>query len=443
MSDLEQKIKDFVKGLGVDVVGVAGPERLSGPPSMDPTYTMSGAKSIVSMALPFNVPAIYEFLGKKSPAPHNMDQLLTNQRMHREGKKLEEFIKSLGHRAKVVPPNNTYRRSLDVFSTHPSFSHRFGAIAAGIAAQGWSGNVMTKQHGAAVVLGTVVTDAKLQSDPALPPRFFIDEFCYRCKLCDKVCPAGMFEQDGEEHVLINNELHPRGKRRCIDLCNISCFGLHGLSRDKKWSSWGRHWINDWVEHEPDYTNKRKIRRALLIKGSRTGDSTLRYDLIRRLGSMLWPEELITQMPELQNPPEDEVERNKALGKYAEKIGVTGLKDFNVLTCGQCALVCGPDLKETADRYHTLVESGIVVPGPEGRMTHASNFEEALEIRKKYPQRISKQEMNRDARASAALWHKFYFGVEPKSIIQDLSYKRRLKKALKKNGADKQEKNNGR
>ncbi len=38
MGTLEQEIKDFVKDLDVDIVGIAGPERLNGPPSMDPTY---------------------------------------------------------------------------------------------------------------------------------------------------------------------------------------------------------------------------------------------------------------------------------------------------------------------------------------------------------------------------------------------------------------------
>ncbi len=433
MSGLEIKIKDFARAQGVELVGVAGPERLDGPPSLDPAYTLSGAQSIISLALPMKVSAIYDFLGKKSPAPHNMDQLLGNQKMHRICKSLEQYLQSLGPRAKAVPPNNTYRRSPDVFATHPSFSHRFGAIVAGIAAQGWSGNVMTREYGAAVYLGTVVTDAVLASDPLLPPRYFIDNYCYKCKLCDKVCPSGMFQAEGEEYVLLNGELHPRGKRGSIDLCNISCFGLHGLSRDRKWTSWGRHWISAWIEHEPDPANKRKIRQALLAKGSRTGDSTLRYDLIRRLGSMLWPEDWIKAMSGLENPPQDELERNKVLSEYAEKVGIKGLKDFNVITCGQCALVCGPNLKETGDRYHCLIESGLVVPGPEGRMVNAATFEQALEIRKQYPQKIGKAEMGRDARAGAKLWHKFYFGIEPKSILQNLLYRRKLKKAAAKAG----------
>ena len=47
--NVEAKIKDFVRDQGVDVVGLAGPDRLDGPPSLDPTYTLRGAKSIVSL----------------------------------------------------------------------------------------------------------------------------------------------------------------------------------------------------------------------------------------------------------------------------------------------------------------------------------------------------------------------------------------------------------
>jgi hypothetical protein len=103
MGNLEQKIKAFVKDQGVEVVGVAGPDRLDGPPSLDPTYTMRGARSIVTMALPMNVGAIYDFLGKKSPAPHNADQVLMNQKMNRITASLANYISSLGYRAKAVP----------------------------------------------------------------------------------------------------------------------------------------------------------------------------------------------------------------------------------------------------------------------------------------------------------------------------------------------------
>lgn len=75
---LEGRVKDFVHSCGVDVVGVAGPERLDGPPSLDLDYTMPGACSIVSIAIPMDVDAIYRFLGKQTPTPHNVDQLQGN-----------------------------------------------------------------------------------------------------------------------------------------------------------------------------------------------------------------------------------------------------------------------------------------------------------------------------------------------------------------------------
>ena len=59
VNNLEEKIKDYVRSQGVNVAGIAGPERLDGPPSLDPTYTMRGAKSIVSLAMPMNVEDIY------------------------------------------------------------------------------------------------------------------------------------------------------------------------------------------------------------------------------------------------------------------------------------------------------------------------------------------------------------------------------------------------
>ncbi|MEW6443533.1 MAG: hypothetical protein AB1640_21545 [bacterium] len=68
MGNLEKGIKAFAAEQGVDLVGTAGPGRLNGPPSMDPAYTLRGARSIVSLALPMDVKAICDFLGKQSPA---------------------------------------------------------------------------------------------------------------------------------------------------------------------------------------------------------------------------------------------------------------------------------------------------------------------------------------------------------------------------------------
>jgi len=432
MDTLEKRIKDFVKAQGVAVVGIAGPERLDGPPSLDPTYTMKGARSIVSLALPMDVGPIYDFLSKKNIVPHGLDQTRMNQKLFRITTRTAEFIRKEGFRSEAVPSNNTYRRSPDMFATHPSFSHRFGAIVSGIGGQGWSGNVMTREYGAAVYLGTVVTEAVLASDPPLSPRHFIDGYCRTCKICEKTCASGMFEDQAEEDVLLNGELHPRGRRRSIDFCNATCFGLHSLSRDKKWTSWGDHWIPGWVDHLPDGSRKIKIRYDLLKAGSLTGDSTPRYDLIRRIGSELHPEELIdgyvTSGAEKQ--PE-QVRFRDYLLPFARKIGVTNaedLRDERILTCGQCALVCGPTLEETRRRYQALLDGGLVVPGPGGEMTRAATFAEAVELRRKYPLKTPRLKMLRDGLASTAMWARYYLGIEPRSLWQGFLYSCKLRKA---------------
>ncbi|MCX5996357.1 MAG: hypothetical protein NTV42_01810 [Chloroflexi bacterium] len=163
-------------------MGVAGSDRMDGPASLDPGFIMRGAKSIVSIALPLDVNAIYEFFGKISPVPHNIDQAIKNQRAHRICTEIAEYISSLGYKAKVVPPNNTYRRSIDPFMVRPTFSHRFGGLVAGLGSFGLSGNLVTKEYGACIVLDTVVTNAKLKSDPVQPARFVMDNRCKTCKL---------------------------------------------------------------------------------------------------------------------------------------------------------------------------------------------------------------------------------------------------------------------
>ncbi|MCX6004717.1 MAG: hypothetical protein NT082_03500 [Chloroflexi bacterium] len=431
---LEKDIKDFAVNAGASLVGIAGRERLIGPPSIDPNYVLRGAKSVMALALPMNVPAIYDFLDKTSSGPHNIDQARMNQRMHRISKELADYIVSLGYKAVAVPPNNTYRRALDPFSTRPSFSHRFAAVLAGLGTFGLSGNVITKEYGAAVYLGSVVTNAVLKSDPVLPARYAMDNRCRTCKLCDKTCTLSMFRDDEEEHLLLNGELHARGKRNNLDFCNLSCFGLHSISKDKKWSNWGRHWINDYIDSQPDPDKRQEVRAVLMRQGSMAGDSTPRFEVIRRIGKNLWPRHYIEDyLPDYDNLSKNEDEIFKLLVKYEENVGVVGLKDPYVLTCGQCALVCGPDFEETKKRYDLLTSSGYVVPGLNGNMVNVKTLDEALEMKAKYPPRVTRQQKMKDARDSGAVWMKSYFGFEPIEEFKNWLYQLKNKKACAQAG----------
>jgi hypothetical protein len=432
MKTLEDKIKNFAKEQGVDVVGLAGPERFKGPqpPSNNPSYVMRGAKSIVSLVMPMDVDGIYDWFSKKTHVTHSVDQAVLNQEIRHKAEAIVDFVKGLGYKAKAVATNNSYRRSRDPLSTKPDFSHRFGAIAAGVAGQGWSGNIMTKEYGAAVYLSTVVTSADLKSDPAIDPRYFMEEFCYKCRLCEKTCVAGMFDSQEEEYVLLGKDLHPRGKRLSIDYCNASCFGLHSLSRDKKWSTWGIHWMSRWIDQQPEPNETKKIRKDLIIKGTTTGDSTSRYDLISRIGGTIISKKLIAEFKEKMPNFKTQKERNVFMVDWAERVGVKNLRDDRILTCGNCCLICGPTLQETRKRYEMLVNSGIVIQGPDEENLVVDSYEEAAAKRKEHLPNISKAEMVKDAKDSAKLWASRYLGFNPKEEIKAKIYERANKAANK-------------
>jgi hypothetical protein len=433
MQSKEDKIKDFARKTGASLVGIAGGERFSGPPSLDPTYTMKGANSIVSIVLPMNVPAIYDFLGKKTHGPHNVDQIKMCQRIFRISAEIAEYIRSIGYEAQAVPTNCTYRRAPDMTATHPSFSHRFGAIVAGLGTFGLSGNVVTREFGSAIYLSTVVTNAGLKSDPALPARDAMDNRCRTCKLCDKACTLRMFRDDEEEYLLLNGELHARGKRDNLDFCNMPCFGMHGISMDKKWTNWGRHWIMQYVGMRPDPNDRVGVRRVMTRQGMKAGDGGPRYQVIRRFNSMLWPRNVVEDLlPDYENLPQDENEIYKLLVKVQENMGVKGLNDPYVLTCGQCSLVCGPDFVETKKRYDLLAASGYVVPGPDGKMMRVKTFEEAHDAKIKYKTpKLSRKELLRGS--NGQFWMKNYLGFELIPEWQNWQYQRRTKKACAEAG----------
>jgi hypothetical protein len=359
MPGLEENIKEFARKAGAALVGVAGPDRMDGPASLDPGFIMPGAKSIVSIACLDT--SIYDFLGMSRRIMIRHQEPATA----RIGREIADHIISLGYRAKVVPPNNTYRRSMDPFMVRPTFSHRFGALVAWLGSFGLSGNLVTREYGACIVLGTVVTNAKLKSDPVQPARFVMDNRCQTCKLCDKACTMGMFRDDDEEYLLINGELHARGKRDNVDFCNAPCFGLHGISRDKKWTNWGQHWIKEWMDEQPDPNRREEIRSTYMRVGGRTGDSTLRFDVIRHIGRDLYPREKVEDfLPDYDHLPKSEAERQQLMIKLYENMGFKGLeRDPNLITCSQC-MMAAKDFAETR-KATTCSQHGYVVT-PTGR-----------------------------------------------------------------------------
>jgi hypothetical protein len=61
------------------------------------------------------------------------------------------------------------------------------------------------------------------------------------------------------------------------------------------------------------------------------------------------------------------------------------------------------------------------------------LEEARELRRRYPKKAGFKRMVKDITDNLIMWHKYYGGLEPKTIYQSRIYDLKLKRALKKAG----------
>lgn len=350
---LEQEIEQFLKERGVLKVGFANLETLSGgPPSADLTYLLPDAQSAVSFALPLDREAIRLFLSKKNQQKHVQDNIDVNRKCVYIARDLADWLVDRGYKATIAPPpgnmatqvrsgkklsiknyaggGNEYQYRQEILGWEsfkklyqyrqeirgwrltlpPKVSHSYIAVRSGVASYGWSGCVGIKGIGATIILGSVITSAKLKTTESLSEE---DNFCDNCKLCISACPTRWMERDKEVTVTLGGQSFTHSARKSLKRCQISCGGFSGLDISGKWSTWspGRLKIPD-----DDKMMLQTLARAFI-----------KYKK--------WP-------------------------KFTD--------DFKLsvrATCANCQLICFGNRKETAENYRMLVKSGCVVQNPDG------------------------------------------------------------------------------
>jgi len=195
MKFAETKLKSLALNLGADLVGITSRDILAdGPPSADPCYLLPSANSVISFAVSLDENILKDFISKKKWRPHCDNRKAIGQKLYKIGDALAEKLRLEGYEAVNVDINNNYRPEegvadlTEMTEFHPDFSHRYGALAAGIGRLGWSGNLLTREYGARVELGSVLTSATLTPDTPIPDK---EHPCDGCKMCSLVCPVGM------------------------------------------------------------------------------------------------------------------------------------------------------------------------------------------------------------------------------------------------------------
>lgn len=348
MPKLENQLKKIAKESGAALVGIASKERLhDSPPSADPEYLLPSAQSIISFAVTLDKKIIRDFMSKKDWLSHCEERKQLARSLYAIGDRLVDFLKSKGFDAVNVDINNNYRPEpgardvTEMTEFIPEFSHRYGAVAAGIGRLGWSGNLLTPEYNALVELGTVITSARLEPDPLLESNP-----CDRCKLCTAVCPVEMIGKSKSITVRVAGIDEEIAEKRPNTCCWIGCTGYHGLAPNGKWSNWSPYRLG-----QPLPQNKNEL--DALNTRLQKADPLMQLD-------------------------------DNSFSDY--RAAMFNPDWFTNTVCGNCRMVCWKDRQDRTENRRLIAESGVVALNPDGEHVVADG--EVIEIETPYIVRVA-------------------------------------------------------
>jgi len=333
MDHLTDQLKEIIQPYGPAIVGIATRQTLQGgPPSADLGYVLPEAKSAISFAIPLNKDFIRPFLAKKDRLSHERDNLQVNIMATGMAAHLAKHLEQRGFPSVGVVANESYREEEKIgrLGMHPDLSHRYIAVRSGVGWFGFSGNIITRKYGAAVILGTCATTAELEPTEPLPPE---QSYCNRCKICLASCCSGLMDPHQETTVTLGGREFSYAKRRNYLRCEFVCGGMTGLHPTRKWSTWspGRFTIPE---------DDRAFRDAMI-----TGIKA--YS---------------------RRPPME--------GGFPHIL----MRSKLYLTCGNCQLLCWPDLDDRKENFRILTSSGAVIQKPDGSLQRVSAGEAEAYVR---------------------------------------------------------------
>jgi epoxyqueuosine reductase len=200
LTELTDKVKDFVLTKGATLIGVATIESFSNAPKGHrPRDLLPNAKSIISIGLRINKSSILQL--PRTIREYKINYDVANQKLNSLAWETARFLENLGYEALAIPASLPY----DEKKNFGDMSHKHAAVAAGLGRFGMNNLVLTLDYGPYVRFVTVITSATLRPDRPLTEDICLLEKCLKCV---KACPAGALENpvyDASEGWLINKE----------------------------------------------------------------------------------------------------------------------------------------------------------------------------------------------------------------------------------------------
>ncbi len=184
------EIREHALSLGAELVGFApvGRWREAGdlPEAFHPDWVWPLARTVIVLAVPVWLPIV-----EAAPSEWGREQYtITNSLLDEAAYRLSAYLNRHGHAA--VNFSRDGYGDIDVLLRSPAaaFSHVWAAHYSGLGRVGWNHTLLTREFGPRVRLVSVLTALELPGDDMQA-----DELCNRCRLCQKICPAGAFEAE--------------------------------------------------------------------------------------------------------------------------------------------------------------------------------------------------------------------------------------------------------
>ncbi len=344
LNELKQRVKQIALDSGAVIVGFGNLDRLkSAPPSGDMGYCLPGAQSCIMWAYAAPLETLEKYFSKVDRMGFKKFQHFAYSTAWRTAEEIAIFIEENSEfKAFSLIPNGKYRakgsytNALADKGAFPDFSLRYGAVAAGLGHLGWSGNLVTKDYGASLFLGGVLTTAPLEPDPMAS-----ENHCNKCKICVKSCSTGFFsERETEEPVTIGGQQEIYAKRNSYFRCSVGCAGWVGLSPDKTWSSWAPGQVCLKLVSEDQITTP--AFKSNLMKSLLSDRNTPKVN--RKFNQII-----VTSFAKVAD---------------SENVGLRPLEDTNP-RCGFCSAICVADPNQRKKLYDLLLKSGKIYLDEEG------------------------------------------------------------------------------
>ncbi len=339
-TNMSELLLEMAKSLGADLAGIATVETLAGgPPSADLTYVLPTAKSAICFALALDQTKIERYLKKENHEEHNLNKIRATTLANGIALEMSNFLNQLGFKSVPICSNFQYRHSEDTrySDRKPLISHRYLAARSGIGWFGYSGHIITKEYGSAVIFGSVVTEAELSPTEPLSER---ENYCNGCRLCRAVCPSGFISPNETTTVQLGNREFSYAKRGMYTRCAYVCGGIAGLDRSGQWSNWS---ASRYPIPEDDQDLLREMDRAMPAYLKRTLNDHVFYISFRPGYSL----------------------------------------DYS---CSHCQLVCHPDPNVRKERFKMVTQGRVVVQNDDGSYSAVSPEEATRRLDAMEPER---------------------------------------------------------